>query len=69
MTTKNKIVELLKECNGLDIVQISKRLDMNIRDVQQELIQLQDSREIVSGMRKYSGESTYFDRVYTAVSR
>lgn len=74
MSTREQIVGLLKNSkNGLDIIEISTQLKADIKDIQRDLIELQNSHQIVSGMRKYnaqhSGQPTFFDRVYAVSSR
>lgn len=70
VVTGDKIVGLLKSSKeGLDIIEISNKLNADIKDVNHNLIELQNSHRIVSGLKKYSGSPAFFDRVYFLSSR
>lgn len=67
--TQDDVISLLNKNkrNGIDMNRLVTKLDSNIREVKPIIIQLQNTHQVVSGLKKRSGSPMYFERLYYGV--
>ena len=64
---KDKIVAVLRKEQGLDKFQIAAKSNCELAEAQEILRNLQEKREIISGLEKLEGTSNYERRYYLMV--